>query len=69
MNTTSDFLFAQNSFLVGAGSAFDLWGSYFSYNTSRTANEADGRAIFSDWAMAGKDIQNAGAKIRREKRH
>lgn len=63
MDTTSDFLFARNSFLVGAGSAFDLWGDYFLYNKSSDGNEADARAIASDWRAVGKDIRSAGKEL------
>jgi len=66
MNTTSDFLFARNGFFIGAGSTIDLWGNYFSYNVSRTTNEADGRAIASDWGVVGNDIRRAGKKLKRE---
>jgi hypothetical protein len=65
MDTTSDFLFARNGILVGAGSTFDLWGNYFSYNESRTGNEADARAIASDWRVVGKDIRDAGKQLKK----
>jgi hypothetical protein len=66
MDRTSDFLFARNSFWVGAGSAFDIWGDYFLYNGSRSGNEADARAIASDWRVVGKDIRRSGQELRRK---
>jgi hypothetical protein len=65
MDSTSDFLFAKNSFWIGAGSAFDLWGDYFLYNRSRNGNEADARAIASDWLVVGKDIRKAGEQLKK----
>jgi len=66
MDSTSDFLFAKNSFLVGAGSAFNVWGDYFLYNRSQSPNEADRRAIAADWRVVGKDIRRAGNQIKRK---
>jgi hypothetical protein len=65
MDSTSDFLFAKNGFWVGVGSAFDLWGDYFPYNRSRNGNEADARAIASDWRVVGKDIRKAGKQLKK----
>ena len=65
MDSTSDFLFAKNSFLIGAGSTFDLWGDYFIYNRSRDGNEADARAIASDWRVVGKDIRKAAGQLKK----
>ncbi len=53
----TDFLFASGSFLIGAGSIFNLAGSYFEYNT--VGGDADSLAIGSDWAMVGQDIRDA----------
>ena len=57
----SDFLFATPSFKTGAGRVLDLWASLenYSYNFSRTPGEADCRAIGADWAVIGKDLQEA----------
>jgi len=66
MDNTSDFLFPKNSFWIGAGSVYNLWGDYFLYNRSRNGNEADARAIAADWRVVGKDIRAAGKELRRK---
>lgn len=53
------FLFASPSFLQGFASAIDLGGTLAEYNESNTPEEADIKAIASDWAITGKDIQHA----------
>ncbi len=53
------FLFASPSFMQGMASAVDIGGTLVVYNESRTIQEADARAIGSDWAMVGKDIRAA----------
>jgi hypothetical protein len=55
--TRTDFLFPSGSFLIGAGSVFNLAGSYFEYN--ETDGDADSRAIGADWMMVGQDIRDA----------
>ncbi|MBQ3275030.1 hypothetical protein IJH46_01250 [Candidatus Saccharibacteria bacterium] len=54
----TDFLFAKPNFVRGAGSAIDLLGKKY-YNESINEDEADARAIFSDWCMIGKDLSEA----------
>ncbi|OGP50368.1 MAG: hypothetical protein A2Y79_11645 [Deltaproteobacteria bacterium RBG_13_43_22] len=53
------FLFARPGFLQGFASAIDLGGTLINYNESKTPQEADARAIASDWAITGKDILTA----------
>ena len=64
----SDFLFARPSYLTGVARILDLGGQFDAYNVSRTPAEADVRAIMSDWAMVGLDLNRAvahvGAQIR-----
>jgi hypothetical protein len=55
----SDFLFAEPSFMSGAGRIIDLWGQFDDYNRSDTPAEADAKAIASDWLVVGQDIQDA----------
>lgn len=57
----TDFLFANPSFLTGAGRVIDLGAAlqHSSYNMSRTPAEADQRAIAQDWAAVGKDFYAA----------
>jgi hypothetical protein len=52
----SDFLFAQPSFVSGAGRVLDLWGQFDDYNHSETPLEADEKAIASDWLVVGQDV-------------
>lgn len=53
----TDFLCADGSLLIGAGSIFNVAGSYFDYNT--TEKDVDSRAIAADWKMVGQDIRDA----------
>lgn len=57
----TDFLFASPSFLTGAGRVMDLGGvlEQDSYNMSATPEEADARAIATDWQMVGQDLARA----------
>ena len=55
----TDFLFARPSFLSGVGRLFDLWGKYDGYNNSASTNEADMRALYSDWRITGQDLRAA----------
>jgi hypothetical protein len=53
------FLFADPSFAQGLASVMDLGGTLLVYNDSKTAQEADARAIATDWAIVGEDISSA----------
>jgi hypothetical protein len=53
------------SWLTGAGTVINLFGRFYSYNTSATEEEADARAISSDWSVVGDDIWNAMQTIQR----
>ncbi|MSS73359.1 MAG: hypothetical protein EXS64_17995 [Candidatus Latescibacteria bacterium] len=55
----TDFLFASPSFLQGMASIFDFGGFLLVFNQSRTPEEANEKAMRADWAMVGKDIQDA----------
>jgi hypothetical protein len=55
----SDFLFAQPSFASGVARVFDLFGQFDEYNRSETPEDADARAIASDWIVVGQDIADA----------
>ena len=61
------FLFAAPSFLQGFASAIDLSGTLVEYNVSTTIQDADLRAIASDWAVIGKDIYTATENLAEEK--
>ncbi len=52
----TDFLTATPSFAIGAASAFNLAGSFYSFNRSSSPDEADRIALRQDAAMVGQDI-------------
>lgn len=52
----TDFLVATPSLASGCARLFDWAGLFDSYNQSTSEEEADGKAIFADWAMVGWDI-------------
>jgi hypothetical protein len=55
----SDFLFAEPSFVSGVARLLDWWGHYDAYNLSRGGQEADAKAMFSDWRIVGQDLADA----------
>ena len=55
----ADFLFAQPSFMTGIASAFDLTGGLTEYTPYDTRDEANRKALLSDWFVTGQDIQDA----------
>lgn len=55
----SDFLVAAPSFASGVGRLVDWYGLYDLYNVSRNGNEADIKAVSSDWLIVGQDIEEA----------
>jgi hypothetical protein len=63
----TDFLLPKNDFFVGLGTIMNISGNYFKYNTSETAEEADKKALASDWFMVGQDIKKAKSNF--EKLH
>lgn len=52
----TDFLFANPSFLGGVATTLDLGATLTQYNTSNSPEEADAKALASDWMMVGQDI-------------
>ena len=59
----TDFLVARPSFWTGLGRVLDLWGTFDDYNLSPTTEEADMRALYSDWRMTGQDIRDAWIRV------
>lgn len=55
----SFFLFAKPSLIRDMGRIFDTSGSFLIYNESETPEDADRRAILSDWLMVRDDLQSA----------
>lgn len=58
MNRTST-LFAMPSFLRGMSYVLDIGATQTIYNHSKTAEEADLKALSSDWQAVGDDIRGA----------
>lgn len=58
-----DFLFGRPSFLSGAARVLDLFGVFDSYDQSNTPDEADFRAMYSDWRIVGQDIMHAAETL------
>ena len=56
---STDFLFSRPTFLSGVARSFDLWGSFHSYNISRTSQEADVIALVHDWLATEADLRCA----------
>ena len=59
-------LYARPSFLEGISRLIDFTGSLNTYNSSRTPEEADFRAILSDWEAVGFEILNAAKNFEHE---
>ena len=57
-------LCARPSFWEGAARIFDFGGTLNHYNYSRSEEEADYRAILSDWRNVGNDLRIATNKFR-----
>jgi hypothetical protein len=55
----TDFLFASPSWASGAARLLDWYGQFDEYNQSGSGQDADARAIFSDWRIAGEDLRSA----------
>jgi hypothetical protein len=58
----TDFLFARPSFFEGMARIIDFGGTLTVFNTSRTPEEADARAMFEDWRAVGNDLRLAVAR-------
>ena len=59
----SDLLFARPSFIEGVARILDFSGTLNEYNSCDTGEEADARAILSDWQAVGSDIEDASKKF------
>jgi hypothetical protein len=56
---TSDFLFAEPDELTGVARLWDFSGTFDAYNVSRSTDEADVKAVLSDWSIVGRDLKEA----------
>lgn len=54
----TNILYPKQSFLTGAMSNLNLFGISTTYNVSNSEDEADAKALYSDWLTIGNDIRN-----------
>ncbi len=59
----SDFLFVRPSFFNGMARVVDIFAELDDYNVSATPEEADARALKSDWQTLLKDIEAATKRL------
>ncbi len=60
MNDTdkrTDFLFPKRNFWTGFSSVLNIFGEDKKFNTSKSGEEADYKALKSDWDMIGEDFK------------
>lgn len=55
----TDFLLQKNNFLIGLGSVLSIEGNYFEFNKSKSSQDADIKALKSDWYNIGEDIRES----------
>jgi len=55
----TDYLFTMPSFLSGMGSVLNLGGIHTNYNQNLTPQEADRKALASDFKAVGEDFKTA----------
>lgn len=65
---STDFLFATPKLSVGVGRTLDLGSTLNTYNSSSSEEEADYKAMYSDWYMVASDLKKAMVKYDREQR-
>lgn len=59
MNDYSEILFARPSFAEGVGRLVDFGDTLTEFNSAETPEQADTRALASDWYAIGSDIRAA----------
>ncbi len=57
LSSRSTFLFARPRALHGIARLFDFFGTYDTYNTSPSPQEADLLAVLQDWLAVEEDTQ------------
>jgi hypothetical protein len=65
--TFSYHLFSKPSFIKGLGRLWDFRGQLSHYNTSKTDELADIKALYSDWLAAGEDLRSGMHTYERER--
>lgn len=67
MNKTKKYktnlLFNRPSVVDGMASIFNIYGNYFEFYYSESGEEADRKAIESDWGVVGNDILEATKEL------
>jgi hypothetical protein len=66
MSRPDDYLFARPSFKEGVARILDLGNTLNVYNNSKSGEEADRKALESDWGTVGNDIRTAISKFEKE---
>jgi hypothetical protein len=66
MSRPDDYLFARPSFKEGVARILDLGSTLNVYNNSKSSEEADCKALESDWWAVGNDMRNATAKFKED---
>ena len=56
-------LFASPSLTEGIARVLDLSGTHDAYNEDLTPQEADSRALYSDWASVGDHLMTAAGEL------
>lgn len=56
-------IFANPSFTEGISRNFDLFGNQTTYNADLSPEEADARALYSDWASVGDHLILAAQQL------
>ena len=62
----SNYLFATPSFASGAARAFDLGGTFDSYNVSPSGEIANTRGLWADWLAIGRYFREAIGELKTE---
>lgn len=55
---STDFLISESTLITGFGTAVNLAGNFYRFNTAATSVEADMRALRSDWIIIGQDLSD-----------
>jgi hypothetical protein len=63
IETRTDFLFPKRSFWTGFSSILNIVGNPDKFNSSSSSQEADYKAIRSDWEMIGKDVSSSLSEL------
>jgi hypothetical protein len=67
MNKLSTYLYARPSFIEGVARLIDFGGTLNEYNCSATSDQADAKAIASDWKVVGSDFKSAVKAYKKQK--